>query len=219
MEGRKRRSLRYKRPYDLAVLASAHLALLPVWLVLWLGIPLAIWLEDRGPVFFRQRRTGKNGEEFIFLKFRTMVPDAEAAGLVTVDADTRVTKVGRVLRRTALDELPQVINILRGDMSFVGPRALPTQMHRDAVKEEPRFSRRSEITPGLTGIAQLYLPRHCSPRRRLGYDLLYIDRASLWLDARLMLRAGWNTITGSWGTGSRRPETPAAVGATTREEA
>ena len=211
--------LRYKRPYDLAVLAFAHLAMLPVWLVLWTAIPLTIWLEDRGPIFFRQRRVGKNGEEFVFLKFRTMVVDAESAGLVTADRDERITGVGRLLRRTALDELPQVVNILRGDMSFVGPRALPTQMHEDAVKEEPRFSQRLQMIPGLTGIAQLYLPRHCAPRRRLGYDLLYVRRASLWLDIRLMLRAAWNTLTGSWGTGHRRSETPVAAGAVNTEEA
>lgn len=211
--------LRYKRPYDLAVLAGSHLALLPLWLVLWLGIPLAIWLEDRGPIFFRQCRIGKNGNEFVFLKFRTMVPDAESTGLVTEDVDSRITKVGRVLRRTALDELPQVINILKGDMSFVGPRALPTQMHLDAVKEEPRFARRCEITPGLTGIAQIYLPRHCAPRRRLGYDLLYVKRASLWLDVTLMLSAVWNTLTASWGTGHRRPESPVAAEAVTTEDA
>ena len=152
---------------------------------------------------------GKNGKEFVFLKFRTMVQDAESAGLVTADADPRVTRVGRVLRRTALDELPQVINVLRGDMSFVGPRALPVQMHLDAVAEEPRFDRRTAVMPGMTGTAQLYLPRHCSPRRRLAYDMLYVKRASLWLDVALMLRAAWNTLTGSWGTGHRRPETPA----------
>ena len=78
---------RYKRAYDLAVIVVTHLALGPLWLALWLGIPLAVWLEDRGPVFFRQRRVGKNGKEFVFLKFRTMVQDAESAGLVTADAD------------------------------------------------------------------------------------------------------------------------------------
>ena len=124
---------------------------LPLWLVLWLGIPLAVWLEDRGPVFFRQRRVGKNGKEFVFLKFRTMVQDAESSGLVTADADPRVTRVGRVLRRTALDELPQVINVLRGDMSFVGPRALPVQMHLDAVAEEPRFDQRTAGHAGHDG--------------------------------------------------------------------
>ena len=199
---------RYKRAYDLAVIVVTHVALAPLWLALWLGIPLAVWLEDRGPVLFRQRRIGKDGREFVFLKFRTMTPDAESAGLVTADADPRVTRVGRILRRTALDELPQVINVLRGDMSFVGPRALPVQMHRDAAAEEPRFDRRTAVLPGMTGPAQLYLPRHCSPRRRLAYDMLYVRRAGLRLDVSLMLLAAWNTFTGSWGTGHRRPETP-----------
>ena len=198
----------YKRPFDLAVLAIAHAfpPLLPVWVLLWVAIPLAIWLEDRGPIFFRQKRTGMNGQEFTFLKFRTMVAGAEAEGLMTTDRDPRVTRVGSLLRRTALDELPQVINILRGDMSFVGPRALPTTMYEEATEEEPRFPERQQVTPGLTGVAQLYLPRHCAPRRRLRYDLLYARKASLWLDIRLMLRAAWNTLTGSWGTGDRRPE-------------
>ncbi len=196
----------YKRPYDLAVLAIAHFVLLPVWLLLWTVIPFAIWLEDRGPIFFRQSRIGKNGREFVFLKFRTMVVDSEKLGLWTGENDPRVTRVGRLLRRTALDELPQVLNILRGDMSFVGPRALPIKMHQDAVVEEPRFSQRLQVPSGLTGVAQLYLPRHCSPRRRLAYDLVYVRKASLWLDIRLMLQAALNTLTGAWGTGHRRPE-------------
>ena len=210
----------YKRPFDLVVLATAHLfpLLTPVWVLLWALIPFAIWLEDRGPILFRQKRVGKNGREFTFLKFRTMVSGADEAGLMTAEHDPRVTGVGRFLRRTALDELPQVVNILRGDMSFVGPRALPTAMHAEATQVEPRFPERLQITPGLTGVAQLYLPRHCHPRRRLLYDLLYIRKASLWLDVRLMLRAAWNTLTGSWGTGHRRPEVAVEMGARPREE-
>jgi lipopolysaccharide/colanic/teichoic acid biosynthesis glycosyltransferase len=199
---------RYKRAYDLTVLTAAHLfpPLVLVWLLLWTLIPLAIWMEDRGPVFFRQRRVGKDGREFTFLKFRTMVAGADALGLTTSEHDPRVTRVGGLLRRTALDELPQIINILRGDMSFVGPRALPTEMHEEASIQVPRFPERLGVTPGLTGVAQLYLPRHCHPRRRLGYDLLYIKKAGLLLDVRLMFRAAWNTLTGSWGTGHLRPE-------------
>ena len=198
----------YKRPYDLAVLAIAHIIppLIPVWALLWLLIPVAVWVEDRGPILFRQKRLGQNGRVFTFLKFRTMAVDAEGAGLITADQDPRITKVGRLLRRTALDELPQIINILRGEMSFVGPRALPIEMHEEATRREPRFPQRLQITPGLTGIAQLYLPRHCAPNRRLRYDLLYVRKVSLRLDIKLMLRAAWNTITASWGTGHRRPE-------------
>ena len=212
------KSTRYKRPYDLAVLVVAHLALLPVWVLLWTVIPIAIWLEGRGPILFRQARYGKNGRVFTFMKFRTMVRDAESSGLVTTDHDPRVTSVGRFLRRTALDELPQLINILRGDMSFVGPRALPVEMHDEAILEEPRFPDRLGVIPGLTGVAQLYLPRHCHPRRRLRYDLLYIRRASLWLDIRLMLRAAWNTLTGSWGTGHKRPEGTMEMGIRSKKE-
>lgn len=201
------KNLRYKRYFDITVLVMAHISLLPVWIILWLTIPIAIWFEDRGPVLFKQLRIGKDGKQFVFLKFRTMSTDSESIGLVTVESDPRITKVGRILRRTALDELPQIINILRNDMTFVGPRALPTQMHLDAVAVEPEFAKRSKITPGLTGIAQLYLPRHCSPRRRSRYDLLYIKKASLRLDIKLMLQAILNTFTGRWGTGHRRPET------------
>jgi len=132
-----------------------------------------------------------------------MIPGSESAGLVTLNIDPRVTRIGGLLRRTALDELPQIVNILRGDMSFVGPRALPIKMHEDAVKQNPRFAERTSIMPGLTGIAQLYLPRHCSPRLRLSHDLLYKRKASLWVDIRLIVRAVLNTITGSWGMGKR----------------
>jgi len=206
--------MRYKRLYDLFVLLAAHLALLPVWLIAWTVIPLAIWLEDRGPVFYRQARAGKGRKDFMAIKFRTMKVNADKMGLVTGDRDPRVTRVGGILRRTALDELPQVINIARGEMSFVGPRALPVQMHEDETRVEPRFPDRLRMTPGLTGIAQLYLPRHCGPKRRLRYDMLYLTRASLWLDIRIMLAAAVNTITASWGTG----EKSVAAGAGTKSK-
>ncbi len=205
-----KRATRSKRAFDLVVLAAAHLLLLPVWVLLWTLIPLAIWLGDRGPILFRQPRYGKGGRVFTFLKFRTMVVGAEEQGLVTAERDPRVTRVGRLLRRTALDELPQVLNILRGDMSFVGPRPLPTAMHDEALLEEPRFAERNRVVPGLTGVAQLYLPRHTHPSRRLRYDLWYARRVSLWLDVRLIAAAVLNTVTGSWGTGHRRPEAEGA---------
>ena len=196
----------HKRPFDIAVLLVAHLCppMIPVWIVIWIAIPLAIWLEDGGPIFYRQQRAGKNRRDFDAIKFRTMIVDADSSGLVTLDGDSRVTRVGRVLRRTALDELPQVINILRGEMSFVGPRALPVGMHEYETSVEPRFPERLQVTPGLTGLAQMYLPRHCAARRRLRYDLLYIERAGLWLDVRLMLLAAFKTLTASWGQGQQR---------------
>jgi lipopolysaccharide/colanic/teichoic acid biosynthesis glycosyltransferase len=193
-----------KRCYDLFVIIVVHILLLPFWVLLWVVIPLAIWLEDRGPIFFEQQRAGKDLKNFRAIKFRSMKAGADKQGLVTHNEDDRITKFGRFLRRTALDELPQVINILRGEMSFVGPRALPTQMHENETMTEPRFPKRLEVLPGLTGIAQLYLPRHCHPKRRLRYDLLYIDKASIWLDVRLMLLAAWTTLTVSWGTGDKK---------------
>ena len=205
--------LRYKRPLDLALLALVVLAGLPLWLLVAVLAPLAIWLDDRGPIFFRQVRVGKDGRWFTFLKFRTMAIDAERQGLWTREDDPRVTRTGRVLRRTAVDELPQLINILKGEMSWVGPRALPTEMQEDALKEEPRFAQRLQVQPGATGVAQLYLPRHCSPRLRLRYDLLYIKNVGPWLDLRLVLWAARFVLTGTWGKGRLATETSTELAA------
>ena len=120
----------YKTWFDLSILVFAHVLLSPLWIILWLVIPLLIWLDDRGPVFYRQKRMGKNSVPFNVIKFRTMVVDAENQGPSwTTDDDPRVTRVGRILRRTALDELPEVISIWQGNMSFVGPRALDVEEH------------------------------------------------------------------------------------------
>lgn len=188
------------------MLCAALLVLLPVWAVVWVLISVAIWLEDRGPVLFRQRRMGKDGREFMFLKFRTMIAGAEKGGLWTAHNDPRITRVGRFLRRAALDEFPQVIHVLRGEMSLVGPRAMSSVEHREALKEEPRFGERLQAPPGLIGIALLYLPRSAPPRRKLRYDLLYIKKARPWLDFSLLLLTVLPTLTGRWGTGHRRAE-------------
>jgi len=197
----------YKRPFDLAIVITAYIALAPLWALIWILVPLAVWVEDRGPIFFRQERYGLNGRVFSLLKFRSMVANADKIGAGwTGHHDARVTKVGRFLRRAALDEVPQIINILRGDISLVGPRALPVEMHRDAAREEPRFPLRLQVRPGGTGLALLRAPRHCSPRRRLRYDLLYIKKVSCWLDVRILVLTAWLAVTGRWGTGFRRPE-------------
>ena len=114
--------------------------------------------------------------------------------------------LGRFLRRTALDEIPQMINLWRGDISFVGPRGLPLKMHEGYVRKEPRFTQRLVVKPGLTGLAQLNLPRHCDARKRLRYDLLYIEKAGLWLDLKTIVISFWLTHTGGWGTGPRVPD-------------
>ena len=197
----------YKRPLDLTFLVLGHLFLLPFWLLAWTLIPLLICLEDRGPVFFRQPRVGRNGRVFDVLKFRTMVVDADKNGSGwTSENDARVTRVGQILRRTALDELPQILSIWKGDMSLVGPRALPVQMHHEFAEEEPRFPLRLAGLSGLTGLSQLRLSRVCHPTKRLRYDLEYLQTASWWLDLKIILISIWLTLTVQWGMGPRRPE-------------
>lgn len=197
---------RYKRPFDLAVLAVVSAVGLPLWILLAIVVPICIWLDDRGPIFFRQERVGQFGRKFSFLKFRSMVPNAERTSLWTRDRDPRVTRVGRIIRRTAIDEVPQMINILRGEMSWVGPRALPTKMHEMAVEEQPRFVERLVALPGAVGVAQMYLPRHTLSVRRLRYDLVYIRNASIWLDLRLMSWAAVYILSGKWGRGRLRTD-------------
>ena len=203
---------RYKRVMDLTLLAAVVVLGTPVWVILALLVPLAIWIDDRGPVFFRQERVGRGGRTFTFLKFRTMVVGAESEGQWTREHDPRVTRTGKILRRIAVDELPQLVNILNGEMSWVGPRPLPTRMHEEAVEIEPRFSQRLQVTPGATGVAQLHLPRHTSPRRRLRYDLLYVKKMGFWLDVRLILGAARFVLTGTWGEGRLAPEQPSESG-------
>ena len=140
----------YKRWFDVSVLVLAHLLLIPLWVLLWTVIPLLIWLEDRRPVFYRQQRMGKDGKPFSLIKFRTMVVDAKDHGPArTTDADPRVTRVGRILRRTALDELPEVISIWKGNMSFVGPRALDLDEQRFLEELMPGFEKRLKAMPSF----------------------------------------------------------------------
>ena len=198
---------RLKRPFDLLVLVTSHILLAPLIVILGATIAFLIWLEDRGPIFYRQDRVGMNGRVFSVLKFRSMVPNAEHQGPGWTDEnDSRVTRVGRMIRRTALDELPQVLSLWKGDMRLVGPRALPTTMHRDATLEEPKFPLRLVGPPGLTGLAQINLPRHCRPGRRLQFDLMYLDRSDLWLDLKIIMISVWLTISGQWGRGTRQIE-------------
>jgi lipopolysaccharide/colanic/teichoic acid biosynthesis glycosyltransferase len=180
---------------------------------LWALIAAAIKVQDGGPIFFRQTRVGVNGRTFEALKFRSMVPDAErgVGPVQAVENDPRVTFVGRLLRATAMDELPQLWNIFRGDMSFVGPRALrPEEIEVDArgarvpLDRVPGFVERSAVPPGLTGIAQIYAPRDVSRRQKFRFDLLYIKRRSFVLDLRLLLVSFWITMRGTWEARERK---------------
>lgn len=192
-----------KRVLDV-VLSGAGLVLsLPLWAL----IAVAIRIEDGGDVFFSQERVGQWGRVFRVLKFRSMIPDAEArvGALQAAEGDPRVTRVGRLMRATAMDELPQLLSIFRGDMSFVGPRALrPGEIEArgdgrlEALEDVPGFALRCQVPPGLTGIAQIYAPRDIRRRQKFRYDRIYVRRQSFWLDIRLIALSFWITFRGTW---------------------
>lgn len=195
----------YKRSFDLTVLVLAHILLLPLWLLLWTAVPLAIWLEDRGPIFFTQLRVGKGGRVFRMYKFRSMVREAEAlTGPVwSCENDPRVTRVGRFLRAHALDELPQLLNVWKGDLSLVGPRPERPEFVAEFTRQVPGFARRHQVRPGLTGLAQVYGCYTSRPRHKLRYDLLYIRRMCLWLDIKLLVVSVLVTFKGHWQASER----------------
>ena len=190
----------WKRPFDLLVLTAVHVALAPVWAVLWISIPLAIWLHDRGPVFYTQERLGKNGRVFRVYKFRSMIPDAERhTGAVWADEDDpRITPIGAFLRSRALDELPQVINMWKGDISLVGPRAERPELSEEFESSHPGFEQRLLVRPGMTGLAQIYGRYSTHPRNKLRYDMLYIRRMSPLLDVKLLVSSVLLTLRARW---------------------
>ena len=183
----------YKRPFDLAIIILAHLLLFPLFVVLWIGISLAIWVGDRGPIFYLQERVGRSGRRFNVIKFRTMVSDAESeTGPVwAAERDSRTTRVGRVLRMLHLDELPQVINILRGEMSVVGPRPERPVLVERFSREVPTFSERLRVRPGVAGLAQVRGTAQTRPRDKLRYDNLYIETLGPWMDIKLLFLSVW----------------------------
>jgi lipopolysaccharide/colanic/teichoic acid biosynthesis glycosyltransferase len=192
-----------KRAFDISLSGVGLLLSAPVWIV----AAILIKLEDGGPVFYRQTRVGRRGTTFTVFKFRSMVPDAERdhGPLQAVVGDWRITRVGRLLRATAMDELPQLVNILRGDMSFVGPRALrPGEIDACgngrvvAMEEIDGYHARTAVQPGLTGIAQIYAPRDVARRQKFRYDRVYVRRRSFWLDLRLILLSFWISLRGTW---------------------
>jgi lipopolysaccharide/colanic/teichoic acid biosynthesis glycosyltransferase len=192
-----------KRALDLALSGAGVLISAPLWAI----IAAAIKLDTYGPVFFGQARVGEGGRLFRVLKFRSMIVDAEkdTGPMPAGEDDPRITRVGRVLRATAMDELPQLWNIFRGDMSFVGPRALrPEEIDVDTagrpvpLQAIPGFADRSAIPPGLTGIAQIYARRDVSRRQKFRFDRLYVRRQSMLLDLRLIVLSFWITARGTW---------------------
>ena len=187
---------RYKRPFDLALVALAAVLLGPLWPALWGAIALAIRIEDGGPVLYRQARLGRDGRVFRMLKFRTMVEDAEerTGPVWAAWSDARRTAVGRVLRRYHLDELPQVVNVLRGEMSLVGPRPERPALAARIACTVPGFERRLRVRPGIAGLAQWRGGYPVRTRHKLRYDNLYIARMSPWLDLGLLAGCVYRTL-------------------------
>ncbi len=187
-----------KRSIDLAGSSMLLVALAPVMC----GVALGVALSSPGPIWFRQRRLTKDGEVFTLLKFRSMGEDAEGASgaVLAAKGDARVTPFGKFLRKTRLDELPQLINVLRGEMSLIGPRPERPEIADELSKEIPRFHRRLQAKAGLTGLAQViqgYPDGVRGYRRKLGLDILYIQKSSLLLDAWIALKTVSVVMTGS----------------------
>jgi lipopolysaccharide/colanic/teichoic acid biosynthesis glycosyltransferase len=192
-----------KRLFDMFLSGIGLIGSSPLWLV----FSLAIKVQDGGPVFYAQERVGKGGRIFKALKFRSMIKDAEkkTGPVQAIENDPRVTKIGRIMRKTAMDELPQLWNIFRGDMSFVGPRALrPKEKEVYGTDEQiniedvPGYSERLKIRPGLTGIAQVYLPSDAPRWKKFEYDIRYIHEHSFLLDLKLIFLSFWITFRGKW---------------------
>jgi lipopolysaccharide/colanic/teichoic acid biosynthesis glycosyltransferase len=179
------------RAFDIAIATLALVVLSPVLLI----AAIAIKLGSKGPVVYRQPRVGLNGEEFEMLKLRTMVEGSDPVGVGTVVTrdDPRVTAAGRILRRTSLDEIPNLVNVLRGEMAIVGPRpTIPAQ-----VKDyTPRQHRRHEVRPGITGWAQVQGRAGIPWDERIELDLEYAERRSIALDARILAKTAWLLVTG-----------------------
>jgi lipopolysaccharide/colanic/teichoic acid biosynthesis glycosyltransferase len=182
-----------KRLMDI-VLSLAVLALLSPLLLL---VCLAIVIDSGRPVFFVQQRVGKNGGLFRMLKFRSMRKNAAAIGPYFTQAnDSRITKVGHFIRRTSIDELPQIINVLRGDMSLVGPR--PDVPAQRSLYSDADWAQRCSVPPGITGLAQARIRSEGTVEQRLALDLAYTRDASVWFDLKIM----WWTLARLSGKGS-----------------
>jgi lipopolysaccharide/colanic/teichoic acid biosynthesis glycosyltransferase len=185
-----------KRLFDIFLSAIGLVVSSPLWGI----IAMAVKLEDGGPVYYGQPRVGKDCREFLSLKFRSMVPDSDEkwGAIPATEKDPRITRVGRILRATAMDELPQLWSIFRGDMSFVGPRPEWVELVKGFRQEIPSFDGRHAVRPGLTGLAQVYGDSELPRRHKLRYDLFYISKRTFWLDMRLIAASFLITFLGEW---------------------
>ena len=188
------------RAFDIVISVGMLLLVWPIMAI----TALLIWLEDGTPVMYRQMRVGRDHRDFQILKFRSMGTDAEKDGAVwAVSGDARVTRVGRFIRKSRIDELPQLINVIRGDMSFVGPRPERPQFVAELEKKIPYYRVRHRVNPGITGWAQISYPYGASDRdamEKLQFDLYYIKNYSLFLDIMILLQTAQVIL---WGKGAR----------------
>jgi len=177
-----------KRAFDLFASLLIFIGTLPVTSI----TALLIWLEDRSPIFYRQERVGEDGNTFMVLKFRSMRTDAEKEGapIWAKTGDTRTTRVGRVIRKLRIDEIPQVLNVIKGEMSFVGPRPERPFFVEQLCEKVPYYNMRHSIKPGITGLAQVRYQYGASVEdavQKLQYDLYYVKNNSLFLDLLILL--------------------------------
>jgi len=181
----------FKRCLDILCSSLGLILLLPIFLIL----SVLIKLESKGPIIYKQLRLGLHGKEFTMYKFRTMYLGAEKEGVYELKGDKRVTKVGRILRSTSLDELPQLFNILKGDMSFIGPRPPltyhPWKFHQYTVPQKKRFM----VAPGITGLAQIHGRKDLDWDRRIQYDMEYVERLSFLLDLKILIRTIFHVLS------------------------
>jgi lipopolysaccharide/colanic/teichoic acid biosynthesis glycosyltransferase len=185
-----------KRLFDLGLALIGIFGSTPVWAL----TTFLVWFEDPGPILFVKNSVGKGGRNFQQYKFRTMVRGAEihTGPVLSREGDDRVLLVGRLLRKTALDELPQVINILKGEMSFVGPRPQRTVLVHSYLLAMPEYAERHRVLPGLAGLAQVAGDYYLTPRQKLRFDRLYIQNLSLGYDLKLLFLACLVTFWLRW---------------------
>lgn len=180
---KKNNQLKIKRTIDIIISLIIIIPFLPIWLI----ISLMIKFTSKGPIFFLQKRPGKHKKIFTIFKFRTMKPGSEKMikGQEVMKDDNRVTSIGKLLRRTKVDEIPQVLNVLKGDMSLVGPRPERVESLEDY---DSQISKRLDMKPGMTGLAQVSGNIYLSLEERYKLDVLYTEKFSLKLDAIILIR-------------------------------
>lgn len=181
----------FKRTIDILLSLLILIALSPILAI----TALAIKFDSKGPVIFKQKRLGLGGKEFYIYKFRSMCVNAEKGGVYSNDSDSRITKVGKILRKTSIDELPQAINVLRGDMSFIGPRP-PLTYHPWPIDEyTDEQLRMFEVRPGITGWAQVNGRKAVEWNRRIELNVWYVDNISLVLDIKICFMTIFKVFT------------------------